>query len=226
MQQTVPGRPETALAQGETSVLNWFGKRGRVIAPVLAATALASSVTVAGAADLLVRGSTTLFPFTSRIATELWPFGGDTRALTASIGSGAGLRELCNGTIDVAPSSSALGEIAPVNCPGPGGGTPTTYGQAAVEEWVVAKDAIDPIVQTTSLGGVVTNLTRTKLSNIYNCNINDWNKIVGGISRPIFVVAREVTSGTYQSWLDLARPDRPARRGRTHGGAELPCLAH
>lgn len=102
-------------------------------------------------------------------------------------GSGAGIKAVASGSIDIGNSSRAL--------------TEEEKAQGIVENIV----AIDGIAMITDKSNTVKNLTKQQLADIYTGKITNW-KAVGGQDQQIVVVGREAASGTrgaFEEILDI-----------------------
>ncbi|HSO67138.1 MAG TPA: phosphate ABC transporter substrate-binding protein, partial [Desulfatirhabdiaceae bacterium] len=101
--------------------------------------------------------------------------------------SGNGIKALIDKTTDIANSSRAI--------------QPKEIDQAkekgvAPVEFIVAFDCIVPIVHSTNpLKGI----TMDQLKGIYKGEIKNWKEI-GGANKPIVVISRDTSSGTYEVW--------------------------
>lgn len=133
---------------------------------------------------LSIKGSDTMVHLTSEWAET---FMNDYPEINVSVtggGSGTGIAALINGTTDICIASREIKEnerklaeqkgITPVEIP-------------------VAQDAIVVIVNPDN---PVDELTMEQMKEIFSGAISNWNQI-GGPDRPIFVLSRESSSGTY-----------------------------
>ena len=107
-------------------------------------------------------------------------------------GSGAGVKELQDGKVDYARSSSA---------PAAAGG-----GQGDVNFWAYGKDGI---VVVTFGNRATGNLTTAQLASIWNCSVTDWGTLLGGAPngqtiQPWGMNAASGTKRTFQGFLGLA----------------------
>ncbi|MGD0611088.1 MAG: phosphate ABC transporter substrate-binding protein [Anaerolineales bacterium] len=105
-------------------------------------------------------------------------------------GSGTGIAALLNKTVDIANASRAM--------------TPDEQKLAQARgiqpvEVVVCRDAITVIVNPSN---PVSQLTLQQVSDIYSGKINNWRD-VGGDTRPIVRLSREINSGTYADFLQM-----------------------
>jgi len=149
---------------------------------------------------LAIQGSTTVLPIAQRCAEEFMKEHPEANISVRGGGSGVGIAALIDGTIDIADASRAMKtkelKKARVN-----GINPVAH--------VVARDAIAVILHPQN---PVNNLTKSQLKAIYTGAISRWNE-VGGSSDVIVVVSRDVASGTFEVFNELAldkqrvRPD-------------------
>jgi len=149
---------------------------------------------------LTIQGSTTVLPIAQRCAEEFMKEHPEANISVRGGGSGVGIAALIDGTIDIADASRAMKtkelKKARVN-----GINPVAH--------VVARDAIAVILHPQN---PVNNLTKSQLKAIYTGAISRWNE-VGGSSDVIVVVSRDVASGTFEVFNELAldkqrvRPD-------------------
>ena len=149
---------------------------------------------------LAIQGSTTVLPIAQRCAEEFMKEHPEANISVRGGGSGVGIAALIDGTIDIADASRAMKtkelKKARVN-----GINPVAH--------VVARDAIAVILHPQN---PVNNLTKSHLKAIYTGAISRWNE-VGGTSDVIVVVSRDVASGTFEVFNELAldkqrvRPD-------------------
>jgi phosphate transport system substrate-binding protein len=154
----------------------------------------------ASAADLRIDGSTTVLPIAQRAAEVFMKKNPDVKVFVSGSGSGTGIKALLDGTTDIADSSREAKEkeIADGKAKG-----------VTLTAHKVALDGIIPIVHPSMK---IENMTPEQLKNIYNGNIKTWKEL-GGPDRPISVVSRDTSSGTYEVWEekilkgDKVRPD-------------------
>lgn len=112
-------------------------------------------------------------------------------------GSNQGLQNLINGSVAIAASSRPL---------------KAEEAQAGLQLIPIAKDAIGVVVGINN--PFKGNLTKDQLRDIYQGKITNWSQ-VGGISQPIRVINRAVTSGTREAFEDIVllgqsfAPDSP-----------------
>ena len=156
-----------------------------------------------------IGGSTTLLPIAQK-AVEVYMGKYPQVEITISgSGSGDGLKALMESTVDIANSSRGLKDKE-ISAAQQGGFTlvPT----------VVGIDCIVPVVNPVNPVG---SLTLGQLKDIYNGNLKNWRE-VGGEDKPIVVISRDFSSGTFETWQekvldsDRIRPD--AQMQASNGG--------
>lgn len=139
------------------------------------------------AADIAVKGSTTVQPIMQK-AVEA--FMAQNKGISVSIsasGSGDGAKALIDGSTPLAMMSREMKKTE-IEKAKEKGVTP--------KQIVVAYDCITPVVHSSN---PVKNLTMAQLKDIYTGKVTDW-KEVGGPAGPISVVSRDSSSGTYEFW--------------------------
>lgn len=135
--------------------------------------------------SLNIEGSDTLVNVAQAWAEE---FQADNAGVAISVkggGSGNGIAALINGTVDFANASR---EIKPEEVD-----SAEANGVDPVEN-VVAKDGISVVVNPAN---PVADLTVEQLGRIYRAEITNW-KDVGGPDKPIVLLGRDTSSGTYE----------------------------
>lgn len=149
---------------------------------------------------LRLAGSTTVLPIAQKAAEVYMSLYPDLRLSISGTGSGDGLKAIVEGSTDIANSSRDL---------------KTKEQKLAEEKGVtlvrhpVALDCVSVIVNPAN---PVQNLTLAQLRAIYNGECKSW-KDLGGEDKPIVAVNRDVSSGTFEVWLekvlqgDRVRPD-------------------
>ncbi len=135
------------------------------------------------AAAVSVAGSTTVMPLVEASAEEFNRIQSLVRVSVTGGGSGVGIKNAAEGLADIAMASRQVkpDEIA-------------TYGDS-FEEFVVAYDAIAVVVSHPIYEAGVNDLSQEQVAAIYSGEITNWMD-VGGPDERIYVVAREVGSGT------------------------------
>lgn len=153
----------------------------------LAAVMIMSIAATAFAADIRVKGSTTVDPAMKKLVAAYKKMKPGVNFSISATGSGDGAKAIINGTADIGMMSrdmkSAEVEKAKVN-----GVTPMQF--------VIALDCLVPVVHPSN---TVNDLTRAQLKDIYQDKLRNW-KDVGGNKGIIALFSRETNSGTYEVW--------------------------
>jgi phosphate transport system substrate-binding protein len=141
--------------------------------------------------SITIDGSTTVLPIAQKAAETYMNEHSDVNISVQGTGSGNGIASLIDGTTDIADSSRDItqNEIdrAKTNGVNP-------------YETVIAHDAISVVVNPDN---GVNALTVDQVKKIFTGQITNWNE-VNGPDMPIVVVTRDSSSGTYESFLELA----------------------
>ncbi|MDO8964905.1 MAG: phosphate ABC transporter substrate-binding protein [Coriobacteriia bacterium] len=176
---------------------NWV-TLGAVTALAVGAVALAGCGSTAGTGT--TAGDTSATPTTPEISGAVTVAGSDTMVNMSQAwaeefmkanpgvqiavkggGSGTGIAALINGTVDFANASRELKDEEKAKLAG------------AVEN-KVARDGIAVVVNSANK---VENLTKDQLGKIYRGEVTNW-KAVGGADKPIVLISRDPSSGTYE----------------------------
>ena len=139
------------------------------------------------AADLRIDGSTTVLPIAQKAAEVFMKKHSDVKIYVSGSGSGTGIKALIDGTTNIATSSREAKEKEIADSKAKG---------VTLTAHKVALDGIVPVVHPSMK---IENITPEQLRNIYNGNIKTWKEL-GGPDRPISVVSRDTSSGTYEVW--------------------------
>jgi phosphate transport system substrate-binding protein len=159
-----------------------------------------SMISFSYAEDLRMDGSTTVLPIAQKAAEVFMKKYPNIRVFVSGGGSGTGIKALIDGTTNIATSSREAKdkEIA-----------------SGKEKGVILaahKIALDGIVPVVHPSMKIDDITTEQLRDIYNGKIKSWKEL-GGPNRPIAVVSRDTSSGTYEVWEekilkgDRVRPD-------------------
>ncbi len=159
----------------------------RHVAIVLACCCFFSGAAAAG--SITIKGSTTILPIAQRMAQAYSEESPDTEISVSGGGSGDGIKELLDGTTDIAASSRFLKDIEAEKAV-----DKKTY----LVPFAIAHDCVVPIVHPLN---PVVNLTIQQLKGIYKGKIVNW-KQVGGPDKRIVVISRKASSGTFDVWED------------------------
>jgi phosphate transport system substrate-binding protein len=137
--------------------------------------------------DLKIDGSTTVLPIAQKGAEVYMKKHADAKIFVSGSGSGTGIKALIDGTTHIATSSREAKdkEVA-----------------SAKEKKVTLtghKVALDGIVPVVHPSVKLTDITMEQLRDVYNGKIKSWKEL-GGPDRPVSVVSRDTSSGTYEVW--------------------------
>lgn len=135
------------------------------------------------AAVVKVAGSTTVMPLAEASAEEFNRIQDGVRVSVSGGGTGVGIKNVAEGLADIAMSSR---DVKPEEI--------ASYGDRFVE-FLVAYDAIAVVVSDPIYEAGITDLSREEVRAIYSGEVANW-KDLGGPDEKIYVVAREVGSGT------------------------------
>lgn len=166
---------------------------GRLTASLLVLGALCGS---AFAGEIVMNGSTTVLPFAQSAAEAYMKANPGVKISVSGGGSGNGIKALIDGIAHIANSSRSIkdSEVEKAKARG-----------VKPVEHVVAFDCIVPIVNPSN---PVSDLTLEQLQAIYTGKITNW-KEVGGPNKPIAVITRDSSSGTYEVWEEKVLKKAP-----------------
>jgi phosphate transport system substrate-binding protein len=152
------------------------------------------------AEELRIDGSTTVLPIAQKAAEVFMKKNPSVKVFVSGSGSGTGIKALMDGTTNIATSSREAKdkEVATAK-----------EKNVTLTSHKVALDGIVPVVHPSMK---INDITIEQLRDIYNGRIKRWKEF-GGPDRPISVVSRDTSSGTYEVWEekilkgDKVRPD-------------------
>ena len=157
------------------------------IAVLALALVFSFTSTVVLAGNLVIKGSTTVLPIAQKVAEAYMKQHPDVKISISGGGSGNGIKALIDGSTDIADSSRFI-KPKEVSLAVEKGAYPVPF--------AVAYDCIVPVVHPSNS---VNNLTMAQLKAIYMGEVKNW-KALGGPDRPIVVISRDTSSGTYEVW--------------------------
>jgi len=169
----------------------------------------AQDANASGEQSISVKGSDTILPLAQAEAEEFMNESSGKSVSVTGGGSGVGIAALIDGQVDIATASR---EMTPEEIK-----TAKSKGIDPVEHAI----AYDGIIVVVNPANSVSKLTFDQLRGIYNGSISNW-KEVGGGDKPIAVISRDSSSGTYADFKkdvllgDEYRPDaltQPATGG-------------
>lgn len=172
-----------------------------VVGAVLLAAIFTSSIAFAG--NISINGSTTVLPIAQKVAEAFMKEHPDVNISVSGGGSGNGIKALIDGTTDIADASRAMKDEEVEMAKGKG---------AKPVEFVVAYDCIVPVVHTEN---PLKNITLDQLKAIYKGEVKNWKEI-GGSDKPMVVISRDTSSGTYEVW-----EEKVMKKERVYPGALL-----
>jgi phosphate transport system substrate-binding protein len=149
--------------------------------------ALCFTTTLVWAGNIVIKGSTTVLPIAQKVSEVYMKANPDVRISISGGGSGNGIKALIDGTTDIADASRFIKDKE-IKLAVEKGRYPVPFS--------VAYDSIIPVVHPSN---PCSNLTLAQLKAIYKGEVKNW-KDLGGPDRPIVVVSRDTSSGTYEVW--------------------------
>lgn len=154
---------------------------------ILSLAIMVSMTGFSEAEDLRIDGSTTVLPIAQKAAEVFMKKHPSIKVFVSGSGSGTGIKALMDGTTDIATSSREAKdkEVASAK-----------KKNIILTGHRVALDGIVPVVHPSMK---LENITMEQLRDIYNGKIKSWKEL-GGPNRPISVVSRDTSSGTYEVW--------------------------
>lgn len=151
---------------------------------------LAIAAGAAASDKLQIDGSTTVGPIADAFS-EAFKTAYPNVAITISkTGSGDGVASLIDGRCDIAMSSRFMREAEFKNA---------VNNSVLPVAHVIAMDGVCVVIHPSN---PVQDLTTDQVRDIYSGKITNWNQ-VGGVNRPIVVISRDTSSGTYESFNEL-----------------------
>lgn len=151
------------------------------------AMALCFTANVVWAGNIVIKGSTTVLPIAQKVAEAYMKEHPDVKITISGGGSGNGIKALIDGSTDIADSSRFI-KKKEVKLAIERGAYPVPF--------AVAYDCIVPVVHPSN---PVKNISMEQLKDVYMGKIKNWKEI-GGPDRPIVVISRDTSSGTYEVW--------------------------
>ncbi|MBM4145512.1 MAG: phosphate ABC transporter substrate-binding protein [Nitrospira sp.] len=159
----------------------------KIIIVLLSAAFMVSLFGLSYAEDLRIDGSTTVLPIAQKAAEVFMKKNPNIKVFVSGSGSGTGIKALIDGTTNIATSSREAKDKEVASAKEKG---------VTLTGHKVALDGIVPVVHPSMK---MTDITIEQLRDIYNGKIKSWKEL-GGPNRPISVVSRDTSSGTYEVW--------------------------
>lgn len=172
----------------------------KLVTILLASLFVCSITGLSYAQDLRIDGSTTVLPIAQKAAEVFMKKNPNIKVFVSGSGSGTGIKALIDGTTNIATSSREAKDKEVASGKEKG---------IILTGHKIALDGIAPIVHPLMR---INDITTEQLRDIYNGKIKRWKEL-GGPDRPISVVSRDTSSGTYEVWEekilkgDKVRPD-------------------
>jgi phosphate transport system substrate-binding protein len=159
----------------------------KILIVLLSGVFMVSLFSLSYAEDLKIDGSTTVLSIAQKAAEVFMKKNPNIKLFVSGSGSGNGIKALLDGTTDIADSSREAKdkEIA--------------AGKEKGITLTAHKVALDGIVPVVHPSMKINDITVEQLRDIYNGKIKSWKEL-GGPDRPISVVSRDTSSGTYEVW--------------------------
>ncbi len=149
--------------------------------------AMVVNVSAASAANIVMKGSTTVLPIAQEVAEAYMKENPDTKITISGGGSGNGIKAIIDGTTDIGNSSRFIKDKE-VKLAVEKGTYPVPF--------AVAYDCIIPVVHPSNN---LSDISMDQLKAIYQGKIRNWKEI-GGPDKEIVVISRDTSSGTYEVW--------------------------
>ena len=159
----------------------------KIIVVLISVVFIVSLFGLSYAEDLKIDGSTTVLPIAQKAAEVFMKKNPNIKVFVSGSGSGTGIKALIDGTTNIATSSREAKDKEVASGKEKG---------IALTGHKVALDGIVPVVHPSMK---INDITVEQLRDIYNGKIKSWKEL-GGPDRPISVVSRDTSSGTYEVW--------------------------
>lgn len=176
-----------------------FIKTFSIIAAALLFTIATGAQAYAAGNKLTIKGSTTVLPIAQAAAEEFMDKHPGIDISVQGGGSGVGIASLIDRTTDIADSSREIKAEETAKAKKLG---------VNIHETNIALDGIAVVVHPSN---PVNNLTREQIKAVYTGKISNWSEL-GGKNARIVVVSRDTSSGTFDSFEELALNKEKVRR--------------
>ncbi|MFO7736941.1 MAG: phosphate ABC transporter substrate-binding protein [Desulfatiglandaceae bacterium] len=157
------------------------------IAIIALAVGLCFAANTVWAGNIVIKGSTTVLPIAQKTAEAYMKQHPDVKISISGGGSGNGMKALIDGSTDIADSSRFIKDKE-VKLAVENGVFPVAF--------AVSYDCIVPVVHPSNS---IKDISMAQLKDIYMGKVKNWKEI-GGPDRPVVVVSRDTSSGTYEVW--------------------------
>ncbi|MFQ5738532.1 MAG: phosphate ABC transporter substrate-binding protein [Acidobacteriota bacterium] len=145
-----------------------------------------------------VAGSTTVLPVVSRAADQFMLEHSGVRITVNAGGSGVGINQLGEGTLDIGMSSRDITEAEIRRYPG-----------VDFKTHSIGRDAVAPVVSSEVYEAGVRALGLEQIAAVYRGEIGNWKEL-GGPDRDILVVDKEPSRGTRHVFMKAVMGDKEA----------------
>jgi phosphate transport system substrate-binding protein len=142
---------------------------------------------MAWAVSIVIKGSTTVLPIAQKVSEAYMKQNPGVKISISGGGSGNGIKALIDGSTDIADSSRFI-KGKEVKLAIKNGCYPVPF--------AIAYDCIVPVIHPSN---PIVNITLAQLKDIYMGKVKNWKEI-GGPDRPVVVISRDTSSGTYEVW--------------------------
>jgi phosphate transport system substrate-binding protein len=148
---------------------------------------------------LRISGSTTVLPIAQRAAEYFMGLHPEVSISVSGAGSGEGLKALMERSTDIAASSRDLKPREASRM--------REHGVELIRHTV----AIDCVAVVVNPSNPVDNLTLAQLKALYDGRYQNWQD-VNGFDKKVVAINRDVSSGTFETWLELVLKGERFRR--------------
>jgi phosphate transport system substrate-binding protein len=148
---------------------------------------LLTAGSMVSAGNIVIKGSTTVLPIAQKAAEDFMKKNPEINVSVSGGGSGEGIKAILDGTTDIASSSREIKD------------SETALAKEKSLDVVFSKIAMDCVVPVVHPENPLKNITTAQLKDIYTGKITNW-KDVGGADKPVVVISRDTSSGTYEVW--------------------------
>ncbi|UQZ87927.1 phosphate ABC transporter substrate-binding protein [Deltaproteobacteria bacterium Smac51] len=168
---------------------------------LLLTLALIHPSALAGANENVLRisGSSTVLPIAQRAAEYFMGLHPNLQLSVSGTGSGEGIKALVENATDIATSSRDLKPKEIERMEGAG---------IHLERHIVAIDCVVVVVHPDN---PVSDLTLKQLKGLYDGQFQNWSDI-GGFDKQVVAINRDVSSGTFETWLEMVLQGERYRR--------------
>lgn len=139
------------------------------------------------AGHVVIKGSTTVLPIAQKAAEDFMKTDTSVNISVSGGGSGNGIKAILDGTADIGDSSRFIKDKEVKLAMGRGV-LPVPHR--------VAMDCVVPVVHPTN---PLAHISMDQLKDVYTGKITNWKEL-GGMDKPIVVISRDTSSGTYEVW--------------------------